>query len=109
MVPAIAQLAVSEVVEQSSPEVALESSTNTNNTQVASLNADLVKAGEKSFKKCKSCHQVGEGAKNKTGPHLNGIFGRAIGGMDGFKYSKVLTFYAGRRSGFGMKKPWLLF
>ena len=82
--------AISEVVEQSSPEVASESSTDTNNTQVASLNADLVKAGEKSFKKCKSCHQVGAGAKNKTGPHLNGIFGRTIGSMDGFKYSKVL-------------------
>ena len=81
---------VSEVVKQRSPEVVSESSTDTNNTQVASLNADLVKAGEKSFKKCKSCHQVGAGAKNKTGPHLNGIFGRTIGSMDGFKYSKVL-------------------
>lgn len=43
--------------------------------------------GEKVFRRCKSCHAVGDGAKNKTGPHLNDVFGRTIGGIDGFKYS----------------------
>ena len=57
--------------------------------EVAELDAELLKSGEKAFKKCKSCHQIGAGAKNKTGPHLNGIFGRKIGGIEGFKYSKV--------------------
>ena len=47
--------------------------------------------GEKVFKKCKACHQVGEGAKNKTGPMLNGIVGRAAGTVEGFKYSKVMA------------------
>ena len=56
---------------------------------MAELDAELLKSGEKAFKKCKSCHQIGAGAKNKTGPHLNGIFGRKIGGIEGFKYSKV--------------------
>ena len=32
---------------------------------------------------------IGDGAKNKTGPHLNAIFGRKIGSIEGFKYSKV--------------------
>ncbi len=50
----------------------------------------LVAAGEKVFKKCKACHQVGEGAKNKTGPILNGVVGRAVGVGDDFKYSKVM-------------------
>ena len=50
----------------------------------------MVTAGEKLFKKCKACHQVGEGAKNRSGPVLNGIVGRAAGGVDGFKYSKPL-------------------
>lgn len=49
--------------------------------------AALVAAGEKVFKKCKACHQVGEGAKNRSGPHLNGLMGRTFGSVDGFKYS----------------------
>lgn len=57
---------------------------------MAALDAELVAAGEKVFKKCKSCHQVGEGAKNKTGPHLNDVMGRTLGGIDGFKYSKTM-------------------
>lgn len=44
--------------------------------------------GEKVFKKCKSCHAVGDGAKNKVGPTLNGIVGAEIASVDGFtKYS----------------------
>lgn len=35
--------------------------------------------GEKVFGKCKACHAVGEGAKNKVGPELNGIVGRPAG------------------------------
>ena len=51
----------------------------------------LVEAGEKVFKKCKACHEVGDGAKHKQGPHLNGVFGRTAGTSDGFKkYSKAM-------------------
>ena len=39
------------------------------------------------FKNCAACHAVGENAKNKVGPQLNGIFGRTMGAVDGFKYS----------------------
>jgi cytochrome c len=45
-------------------------------------------AGEKVFAKCKGCHQVGPDAKNKIGPHLNDLFGRKAGGLEGFRYSK---------------------
>ena len=58
--------------------------------EVAAFDAELAKAGEKVFKKCKSCHQIGDGAKNKSGPVLNGIFDNAAGVVDGFKYSKVM-------------------
>jgi cytochrome c2 len=59
---------------------------------VASPDPALVAAGEKVFNKCKACHAVGEGAKHKVGPHLNGIFGRAAGTADGFsKYSKDMV------------------
>lgn len=45
--------------------------------------------GEKLFKRCAACHTVGEGAKNRVGPQLNGIVGRQIAAIDGFKYSKA--------------------
>jgi len=46
-------------------------------------------AGEKVFRKCKACHAVGDGAKNKVGPMLNGIVDNEIASIDGFKYSKA--------------------
>jgi cytochrome c2 len=47
----------------------------------AAFDAELAAEGEKVFKKCKACHQVGEGAANKSGPALNGIVGASIGHM----------------------------
>ena len=44
-------------------------------------------AGENSFKKCLPCHAVGEGAKNKIGPVLNGLDGRKSGTIQGFSYT----------------------
>jgi len=52
---------------------------------------DTLKAGEKVFKRCKACHTVGEKAKNKVGPLLNDIFGRTVGTVEGFKYSKAMA------------------
>ncbi len=57
----------------------------------AAADPELLAAGEKVFKKCKACHQVGDGAEHKTGPHLNGIMGRAAAGAEGFKYSRAFT------------------
>ncbi|RYH10711.1 c-type cytochrome [Tropicimonas sp. IMCC6043] len=50
----------------------------------------LVAAGEAVFKKCKACHMVGDGAKNRVGPALNGVVGRTAGSAEGFKYSKPM-------------------
>ena len=44
-------------------------------------------AGENTFKVCKACHQIGEGAKNAVGPVLNGIVGRTAGTAEGYNYS----------------------
>jgi cytochrome c len=46
-------------------------------------------AGEQSFKKCIACHSIGEGAKNKVGPELNGLDGRKSGSAEGFNYSEA--------------------
>lgn len=48
-------------------------------------------AGEKVFNKCKACHMVGEDAKNRVGPVLNGIVGRAVAAVGDFKYSDTLA------------------
>ncbi|MBU2961071.1 cytochrome c family protein [Citreicella sp. C3M06] len=56
---------------------------------VAIAEGDAAK-GEKVFRKCMACHAVGEDAKTKTGPILNGIVGRAIASQEGFAYSDVL-------------------
>ena len=58
--------------------------------ETAAVDPDLLAKGEKVFKKCKACHQVGEGAVNKVGPALNGIVGASAGVSDGFKYSKPM-------------------
>ena len=55
----------------------------------AAASAQDVAAGEQSFKKCLPCHSVGEGAKNKVGPELNGIDGRKAGTADGFNYTEA--------------------
>jgi cytochrome c len=44
-------------------------------------------AGEKVFVVCKTCHQMGETAKNAVGPVLNGIMGRKAGTYPGYVYS----------------------
>ena len=49
----------------------------------------LVAAGEGLFRQCSACHQVGDGAVNRTGPALNGMIGRTMGSVEGFRYSKV--------------------
>ena len=54
-----------------------------------SANAQDVAAGEKSFNKCRACHQVGESAKNTVGPVLNGLFGRKSGTVEGYSYSEA--------------------
>ncbi|WP_083096960.1 c-type cytochrome [Pseudophaeobacter leonis] len=56
---------------------------------VAGLTGDA-DAGAKVFRKCKACHEIGEGAKSKAGPMLTNILGRAAGAVEDFGYSSAL-------------------
>ena len=49
--------------------------------------AQDVAAGKSSFNKCLACHAIGEGAKNKVGPELNGLDGRHSGSAPDYNYS----------------------
>jgi len=46
--------------------------------------------GENIFRKCRACHQIGEGARNGVGPNLTGVVGRAMGSFEGYKYANGL-------------------
>ena len=52
-------------------------------------NAQDLAAGEQSFRKCSPCHAVGEDAKNKVGPALNGLDGRKSGTIADYSYSEA--------------------
>ncbi|MGA8902181.1 cytochrome c-550 CycA [Bradyrhizobium sp.] len=51
--------------------------------------AQDAEAGKASFNKCMACHSIGEGAKNKVGPELNGLDGRKSGTAPGYNYSEA--------------------
>ena len=47
-----------------------------------------IRQGEILFQRqCASCHQVGPGAVNRVGPHLNHVFDRKLAALDGVRYS----------------------
>ena len=48
---------------------------------------------DKAFKKCKACHSIEEGGKNKTGPNLWNIMNRGTAQGD-YKYSKKFAAWA---------------
>lgn len=48
-------------------------------------------AGERVFRRCGACHEVGEGAENKVGPHLNGVVGRPAASLADYEYSEAMA------------------
>lgn len=49
-----------------------------------------VKRGGGIFKKCKACHTIDQGGKNRVGPNLWEVVGGPKAGAEGYKYSGAL-------------------
>ena len=52
---------------------------------------DAVRGAEVFKMQCSACHQIGDGAVNRVGPRLTGLFGRRAGSIAGFTYSKSMA------------------
>lgn len=94
VVPAAAEEPAPAAAEEpaaTTEEAAAEPAAEPAAAEMAAVDPALVEAGAAVFRKCQSCHQVGEGAVNRTGPELNGILGRVIGSVDGFRYSATFA------------------
>jgi cytochrome c len=51
--------------------------------------ADPVR-GEQLWRKCASCHTLEANGRNRAGPRLHGVIGRAAGSVPDYKYSDAL-------------------
>ena len=85
---ALAEEAVEE--EGSLAEAAAEDAAEEVADAQPAIDAELAAAGETLFKRCQACHQVGESARNRVGPVLNGIYGAPLAQVEDFRYSKAL-------------------
>ncbi len=55
-------------------------------TGTPALTQDAAK-GEQLFRRCASCHMIGDEARNRAGPVLTGVVGRPAGSFEAFRYS----------------------
>ena len=81
---------VQEAASAETPEKSQETAAAGGGDALAMLATADAGAGAKTFKKCKACHSTAKGGKNKVGPNLWDVVGRAKAGVPGFKYSGAL-------------------
>ncbi len=60
---------------------------------VSALADGHAEEGQRLFRtlRCVGCHEIGPEGRNKVGPHLNEIIGRAAGAVEGFRYSRAMV------------------
>jgi cytochrome c len=46
--------------------------------------------GKKVYARCRTCHTLEEGGKNRVGPNLWMVFGKKAGTAEGYAYSKAI-------------------
>jgi cytochrome c len=52
-------------------------------------------AGARVFNQCRACHTINQGGRNGVGPNLYGVWGRAAGSIEAFRYSAPMRAKAG--------------
>lgn len=53
---------------------------------------DAMSNGERQFRrKCSICHSLTDDGARRAGPHLGGLFGRAAGSVEGYRYSETVS------------------
>lgn len=82
--------AVLDVTPETEGDEAEEASAEPAETSPMGPDPALVAQGETVFRACAACHEIGEGARNRVGPHLNGTIGMTVGTHEGFRYSPAL-------------------
>lgn len=49
--------------------------------------AQDAEAGQRVFNQCRACHTINQGGRSGVGPNLYGLWDRAAGSVEGFRYS----------------------
>ena len=63
------------------------------------LAQDAPPPGQRVFRtQCGACHTIEQGGRNGVGPNLHGIVGRAMGAVEGFRYSANVRAEAEKRT-----------
>ncbi len=80
-----------EAEAEAEPAAEAEAEPEPEATAAADHDPELVAKGQRVFRQCAACHQVGDTARNTTGPQLNGVYGAPAGQVEGFRYSNPMT------------------
>jgi len=67
------------------------SSSTTASTPKPQTTLTAIERGAQVYRKCRTCHTLGEGEPHKVGPNLWAIFGAKAGAREDFNYSKAMA------------------
>jgi len=83
-------LAASVLVACGASESASQDKQTTISAKSSSKTLTPIQRGSKVFRKCRTCHTLEEGGRNKVGPNLWGVYGATTASKDGYAYSKAM-------------------
>lgn len=90
---------IAKTTKDSKNSEASSQNTRTDVTDVMAMLASAdTKAGQKVFKRCKSCHSTDNGGKNKIGPNLWDVVERSKASATNYRFSRALDNLGGNWS-----------